>query len=319
MTLSRRDLILSASAALLGSSLPAWSAGVQTLHGRAFGSSWTFVTAGPIDAPAVRAGLEEIVASVDHAMSPFLPESELSRFNRAATTDWQPLSSASCAVIGEGLRIAALTENAFNPTIGPLVGRYGFGPIREGLSGTPDEISVHPDAARKARPELSLDLCGIAKGHALDRMTASCVGLGLTDFLIELGGEVFATGRHPSGRSWQVGIERPSPEGGFQRAVALDGISLATSGNAVNTYAWRGRDYGHIIDPIKAKPADTALASVTVAAPAAMTADGLATALFAMGPDRGPAFAGHAGIEALFIMADGREIATSAFAGRILA
>lgn len=319
MMLSRRDLILSAGTALLGSVLPAWSAGVQTLHGRAFGSSWRFVTAGPIDAPVVRAGLEEIVASVDHAMSPFLAESELSQFNRAATTDWQPLSSASCAVIGEGLRIAALTENAFNPTVGPLVGRYGFGPIREGLSGTPDEIGVQADAARKARPELSLDLCGIAKGHALDRMAASCVGLGLTNFLIELGGEVFATGRHPSGRSWHVGIERPLPEGGFQRAVALNGISLATSGNAVNTYTYGGRRYSHIIDSATGLPAGSALASVTVATPAAMTADGLATALFAMGPDHGPAFAGNAGIEALFIMADGSEIATGAFGDRILA
>src|SRR5690606_26444695 len=137
--------------------------------------------------------------------------------------------------------------------------------------------------------------------------------------LIELGGEVFTAGHHPSGRSWQVGIEQPSPEGGFQKAVALEGVSLATSGNTVNGYTYGGRRYSHIIDPTTGHPAGSELASVTVAAPAAMTADGLATALFAMGPERGPAFAGHTGIEALFIMADGREVATGRFAERTLA
>lgn len=319
MTLSRRDLIFSAGAALLGSALPAWSAGAQMLQGRAFGSSWTLTAGDPFDAAAVRTALYKIVASVDRAMSPFRPESELSRFNDADTTDWQPLSPEICTVVGEGLRIAALTENAFNPTVGPLVGRYGFGPIRAGLPGAPDEITIRADAVRKARPELSLDLCGIAKGHALDRMVAHCRQLGLADFVLELGGEVFAAGRHPSGRSWQVGVERPDRSGLFRHAVVLDGAALATSGKAVNSYAWRNRGYGHIIDPATARPADTVLASVTVAHPTAMTADGLATALFVMGSERGPAFAENMGIEALFVMDGGREVATAGFAGRILA
>lgn len=319
MTLSRRGLIFSASAALLGSALPAWSAGTEIVRGRAFGSSWTLVASGLLDRPAVRAGLEGIAASVDQSMSPFRADSELSRFNRTATTGWQPLSREIRAVVEEGLRIAALTENAFNPTVGPLVGRYGFGPIREGLPGMPDEIALRADAARKARPELSLDLCGIAKGYALDRMVVHCRQLGIVDFLLELGGEVFAAGRHPSGRSWQVGVERPDRSGGFRRVVMLDGAALATSGKAVNSYAWRGRGYGHIIDPVTARPADTGLASVTVAARNAMTADGLATALFVMGPKRGPAFAENMGVEALFVMDGGSEVATAGFAGRILA
>jgi thiamine biosynthesis lipoprotein len=171
----------------------------------------------------------------------------------------------------------------------------------------------------KARGALSLDLCGIAKGHALDRMVAACRARGMDDVLVELGGEVVARGRHPSGRAWRVGIERPSPAGGFQHAVALDGAALATSGSAVNGYAYRGRRYSHIIDPATGRPADTRLAGVTVAAPAAMTADALATALYAMGPERGPAFAQESGIEALFIMDDAAEIATGGFDARILA
>lgn len=318
MKLSRRDLILSAGGTLFASVMPARGAGMRTLQGPALGASWTLVTADLAAEADIQAAIEKIIARVDGAMSPFRADSELSRFNRATTSDWHPLSTTTCAVVTEALRIAALTENAFNPTFGPLVGRYGFGPIRDGLPGLPEEITVRVDAARKARPQLSLDLCGIAKGYALDHMAAACIGLGLANFLVELGGEMFAAGRHPSGRSWQVGIERPNQAGGIQRVVALEGVFLATSGSAINGYAYRGRHYSHIIDPATAKPADTALASVTVAAKTAARADALATALFAMGPDRGPDFAHRKGIEALFILDDSREISVAGFNRRVL-
>jgi thiamine biosynthesis lipoprotein len=324
MKISRRDLILSAGGAMLASALPAFAgpsgeAQPRTLRGAAFGASWNLVAAGSWDAEAIRSAFETVIASVDGAMSPFRAGSEVSRFNRAATTDWQEVSAATCMVVEEGLRIAALTGNAFNPTVGPLVGRYGFGPIHDGLSGRAEEITVGEGAIRKQRGVLSVDLCGIAKGYALDRMVAACRAHGMADFLAELGGEVFAAGHHPSGRNWQVGIERPSLAGGFQRAVALDGASLATSGNAVNGYAYAGRRYSHIIDPATGQPANSALASVTVVAEAAMTADALATALYAMGPQRGPDFARGAGIEAFFLMNDASEVATGGFEARILA
>ncbi|PSM16378.1 FAD:protein FMN transferase [Nitratireductor sp. StC3] len=320
MKLSRRDLMLFAGGAVLAGALPAEAAeaGQRVLRGPAFGASWTLVAAGPLDAGAIRSAFAAVIASVDGAMSPFRADSELSRFNRAATTGWQALSAASCAVAAEGLRVAALTDGAFNPTLGPLVGRYGFGPIRQGRAGRPGEIEVADGAARKARPDLSLDLCGIAKGHALDRMVAVCRARGMTDFVLELGGEVFAIGRHPSGRRWRIGIERPLPQGGLQRAVALDGMSLATSGDAVNGYAYGGRRYGHIIDPATGAPARSALGSVTVAAETAMTADALATALYGMGARRGPEFARRAAIEALFVMDDAREVATAGFQARLL-
>jgi thiamine biosynthesis lipoprotein len=320
MQFSRRGLIVSAGGMLAASALPSWAgAQARSFSSPAFGASWTLVAPASLDEAAIRDALGEVIASVDAAMSPFRAGSEITRFNRAATTDWLPLSAAICAVVAEGLRVAALTANAFNPTLGPLAGRYGFGPITDGITGRPDEIELGSGAARKARAGLTLDLNGIAKGHALDRMAAACAALGLTDFLLELGGEIFAAGRHPSGRSWQVGVERPSPAGGFQRVVALDGAALATSGSAVNAYAYNGRRYAHIIDPATGRPADTALASVTVAAATAMTADALATALYAMGPQRGPDFAEAAGIEALFVMEDGREVAIAGFETRILA
>lgn len=321
MKLSRRDLLVLGGGALVAAGLarPAAAAAPQVLRGAAFGTTWTFSAAIPGDAPAIHAAFSRIVASVDGAMSPFRSDSEISRFNHASGAGWQALSPAACAVVAEGLRVARLTGNAFNPTLGPVVGRYGFGPIHDGLPGFPDEIAVSEGGVRKARAELSLDLCGIAKGHALDRMAKAARAAGARDFLIELGGEVFAQGNHPSGRRWRVAVEAPASTGAQARhAVELDGVALATSGNAINGYDHGGRRYSHIIDPITRKPADTRLFSVTVAAGTAMTADALATALYAMGPERGQAFAHRQGIEALFVMDDGNGVVTGGFDARML-
>jgi thiamine biosynthesis lipoprotein len=314
--MNRRDLLILGGGALLASGLPARAQAPRVLQGPAFGSSWKLVAdIDAADAAALTADIEAVVASVDAKMSPFRADSELSRFNRAATTGWQALSHETCAVVAEALRVAEATGDAFNPTLGPVTGRYGFGPIIEGVPGAPEEISVREGGVGKARAALTLDLCGIAKGHALDRMAAACAGRGLADVLIELGGEVLARGRHPSGRGWRVGVEGPS---GFAGAVSLDGAALATSGIAVNAFSHGGRRYAHIVDPLTKRPADSALFSVTVAAGTAMTADALATALFAMGAARGPAFSRENGIEALFVMDDGATVMSGGFEARIL-
>ena len=315
--MNRRDLLILGGGTLLATGLPAWAQGPRAMHGKAFGSAWKLVAdVDALDAAALREDIEAVVAAVDGAMSPFRAGSELSRFNRATTTGWQALSAETCAVVTEALRVAEATHDAFNPTLGPVTGRYGFGPIVEGASGTSQEISVREGGVGKARAELTLDLCGIAKGHALDRMADACMARGVTDFLLELGGEVFSRGRHPAGRTWRVGVEGPS---GFANALSLDGAAVATSGISVNAFSHRGRRYAHIVDPETQRPADSALFSVTVAARTAMTADAFATALFAMGAARGPAFARESGVEALFVTDDGAMFATGGFETRFVA
>lgn len=314
--MDRRDFFILGGGALLASALPTAASGVRVLGGPALGSSWKLVAdLAAVDPAELAEDLVAAIASVDAKMSPFRADSELSRFNRAATTGWQALSSETCGVVAEALRVAAVTGDAFNPTLGPVAGRYGFGPIVAGVAGASAEIVLRDDAVRKERPNLSLDLCGIAKGHALDRMAVACATHGLTDFLIELGGEVFARGKHPLGRGWRVGVEGPS---GLLCAVSPGGGALATSGVAVNAFVFRGRRYAHIVDPATGAPVDSALFSVTVAARTAMTADALATALFAMGAQRGPDFSHAEGIEALFVMDDDSSVTTGGFDARIL-
>jgi thiamine biosynthesis lipoprotein len=323
MRLTRRRLLSGAGATLLFPGAGAARVPLTIIDGPAFGAAWrAALPAGP-DAGAVGTALRAVVASVDGAMSPFRADSEISRFNASDETGWIAVAAETRAVVTEGLRVARLSGGAFDPTVGALVGRYGFGPIIRPSAGDHRDIAVGTAGIRKAQPSMTLDLCGIAKGHALDRMVAALDGMGLSDFLIELGGEVCGRGRHPSGRGWQVGIERPLPgELVFQRVVGLGGQALATSGDRINSYEVAGRRYGHIIDPAQGRPAAGALASVSVLAPAAITADALATALFAMGAEAGAAFAEGEAIAALFLLRDGggiREITTGDFDTHILA
>ena len=323
MRLTRRSVLIGAGSALLAGALPALAAGVRVIGGPAFGTSWRVTLPEGTEESAVASAIRSIVDSVDAAMSPFRPDSEVSRFNASDSCDWQALSPETCAVVRQSLGVAARSGGAFDPTVGPIVGRYGFGPIREFSTGSFLDIAVREDAVKKSEPSLTLDLCGIAKGHALDRMVAALDGFRVTNYLIELGGEVFARGAHPDGRAWHVGVERPVPgPTALQRIVQLDGRALATSGDAVSGYTIAGRRYSHIIDPRRGAPADNGIASVSVFMPAAAMADALATALMAMAPEAGAAFADFEEIPALFVVREGgalREIMTGGFANAVIA
>lgn len=321
---TRRSLLIGAASAWMAAGLPtAARAEVRVAGGPAFGTYWRATLPPDTDADGATAAIEAVVAAIDAALSPYRDQSEISRFNAMASTDWLPLSGDGAAVAAEGLRIASLTAGAFDPTVGGIVGRYGFGPIHAVGPAAYTDLAVRGNQMRKAAAGVTFDPCGIAKGYALDLMVDGLAGLGIRAFLIELGGEVAARGAHPDGRPWQVGVERPGAAApSFQRIVHLDGNALATSGDGINGFDFGGRRYSHIIDPRTGEPVEGQLASVSVMAASAMTADGLATALFAMGSDSGPAFATQIGIDALFLARDGsglRETMTGAFAAHIIA
>lgn len=322
MNLTRRQLFAAAGGLALGASFPALAGGIRVIGGPAFGASWRLTIGQRVRLGSLQRELQAVVSAVDRGMSPFRADSAVTRFNDSMSTDWIALPSETCAVVDESLRIARFTMGAFDPTVGPLVGRYGFGPINREPVGRHGELAVRVDAVRKAQPGLSLDLCGIAKGHALDLMANVVSSSAAGDFLIEVGGEIIARGRHPTGRRWQVGIESPvAGTVSVRRLLQLDGAALATSGDLVNSYWLAGRRYCHIIDPRSRMPADNRLASVSVLAPLAATADALATALFVMGERAGVEFARREGISALFVAHAGAglsDVMTGAFAERVL-
>lgn len=294
---------------------------IERISGTAFGTTWSIVGRSGGGLARIRPDIEALFDGIDRQLSPWRADSALSRFN-AGGAGRRAADDEMIRVTASALALAERTDGAFDPTVGPLVARWGFGPIEAG--GAPDwrGLSVDAGGIAKARDDLTLDLCGIAKGRALDRAAGIASEAGFEDLLLDLGGELGAIGRHPSGRTWRVAVQHPTQDGVPPAALRLPaGMSVATSGSRSQSYALDGRAYGHIIDPAALAPADGALASVTVLAADAMTADGWATALFAAGDVAGPALAREHDISALFLVGNGdglRRLATGAIEGALL-
>jgi thiamine biosynthesis lipoprotein len=160
-------------------------------------------------------------------------------------------------------------------------------------------IELDSGRIRKLHPYASVDLNGIAKGDAVDRVSDVLKQNGIVNYLVEVGGEVLARGAGPFDDGWVVGIEAPS--GGLLATLRLNSGAVATSGDYINYYELAGRRYSHLLDPASGKPVDHRLSMVCVAAPSAMDADAWSTALMVMGLERGYAFALQNRMAALFV------------------
>jgi thiamine biosynthesis lipoprotein len=303
--------------------------------GDAMGTTWNVkvVTEKPLPAgdktgDAIRAALGD----VNSKMSTYLVGSELSRFNAQRSADPFKVSPETMAVFEEARRVGELTQGAFDVTVGPLVNAWGFGPgeRREDLSDSAleairahtgwDKLLINPAESTlvKLDPDLYCDLSAIAKGYAVDRVSEALTVIGRTAHMVEVGGEVRASGLNAEGRPWRIAIEKPV-EGGraIQRVVGLDNLAMATSGDYRNYFERDGKRYSHEIDPATGRPVQHRTASVTVVEPTCAAADALATGLIVLGEERGYERAVDLEIAALFLVREGEgfvEKATPAFA-----
>ncbi|WP_180897952.1 FAD:protein FMN transferase [Martelella soudanensis] len=310
---TRRRFLALTGAAGLGLATPALlraAPATASVTGSAFASNWSVTLADTADVAPLKQRFDRLLAGIDRMMSPWRADSEITGFN-VATREASRISAETAFTADAALAMAAASDGWFDPTIGPLVARYGFGPI-EGNVGPEDKaaprwrsLAVEGDLLVKQEPGLTMDLCGIAKGRALDLMALELGNTGHDDFLIAISGELLSGGRHPEGRPWQVAVEDPRPDADSTFGVLrLDNAAVATSGLRAQSYDLDGRRYSHIIDPYHGRPVEGEIASVSVIAPDAMTADGWATALTAAGA-AGPALARRRGIAALFLFHDG--------------
>ncbi len=281
---------------------------------------------------ALRADIERILHRIDARMSIYREDSELARFNAARTTGWFSVSAETERVITEAVRIAVLSDGAFDVTVGPLVNLWGFG--RDGRAVAPPsdaairaaltrvgyrQLQTRPDppAVRKRRADVVVDLGGIAKGYAVDALAEHFEKAGATNYLVDIGGDLKGGGHNAVRQSWTVGIEEPSNgRQALRRLVQLRNVAIATSGNYRNYFEHAGRRYSHIIDPRNGRPITHGLVSASVIAPSAMYADAMATAIMVLGPEAGYALAQREGIAAYLVMRQGEgfsELATPAF------
>ena len=145
---------------------------------------------------------------------------------------------------------------------------------------------------KKRKLAVTLDLASIAKGYGVDKVSELLLKNKISNFIVEIGGEVYASGRRKDGQRWRVGINEPrkdAPVDAVYTSVMLQNKGLATSGNYRNFVEIGGKLYSHIIDPKTGWPVDNGVASVSILADTCALADGLATAILVMGPEKGQA------------------------------
>ncbi len=290
------------------------------LRGAVMGTTWSVQIVGPRQDDLAEA-IQRRLDAINGLMTTYSEGSELSRFNRTPATDWVSVAPELARVVTEALRIATLSDGALDVTAGPLVELWGFG-VSDSGAALPTESAVMaarqrvgfqdlavraaPAAVRKSRADMTLDLSAIAKGYAVDEVAALLDSRGLTNYLVEIGGELKGRGRNARGEVWTIAVEEPTPgDRRVQRAFALRDLAVATSGDYRNFYVRDGRRYSHTIDPRSGYPVAHRLASVTVLDASAMSADGYATALLVLGEEAGFQWALAHDLAALFLIRDG--------------
>lgn len=257
--------------------------------------------------------------AVNHQMSTWDPDSEISRFNHSMSTEPMDVSTDFAQVVGRALGFSKTTGGAFDPTLQPLLNLWGFGsegteggiPSDEAIAEAKAKTGWHkvtvisPATLCKSQPEISLALGGIAKGYGVDAVGAILEKSGYENWFVEIGGEVVAKGQNPDGVPWKIGIQYPDTnpmDDRLQGIVHLSHGAVATSGDYRNYISVDGTIYSHILDPRTGRTALSATASVSVYASNCTDADALATALFVMGADEGIAWVERTpGIEAMFL------------------
>lgn len=278
-----------------------------SLGGPTMGTSWSVRIAAPAGGvpDKVEDSILATLASVIGQMSNWEPDSDISRFNRSVPGEWRRLPPDFLTVLRAGLDVAARSGGAFDPALGEAVEAWGFGPAAARTPAPPPRagwraLEIDGDRARRLEPVI-LDFSGIAKGFAVDAVTARLSDMGLRHFLVEIGGELRGVGVKPDGQPWWVDLETPSGMSLPVTHVALCGLSVATSGDYRRYFEEDGTRFAHSIDPRAAAPVDNSVASVSVFHESAMIADAWATAVMVLGPEEGLRLAADEGLAALMV------------------
>ena len=290
----------------------------KLLQGKTMGTSWSVKviedgsSAEPITAAAIQARLDDI----ENALSNWIADSDVSRLNQMAT-GCLLVSEHTEAVATAANLIAQQSQGYFDATLSPLIELWGFG-----VQGEPpqepsvaaleaamamidyESVSTTERQLCKQKDATQVNYSAIAKGYAVDQLAALLTEQSYSNFLVEVGGELYGAGSKADGEFWTVGVEQPSY--GFSQelysTLHLNGEAVATSGDYRNFYELDSVRYSHIIDPKTGRPVAHSTASVTVIDDSAMVADAWATAILAAGPEQGMALAEQYRLKVLMIL-----------------
>ena len=262
--------------------------------------------------------IEKTLAEVDASLSPFNGKSVITHVNKNEAVT---LDDHFITVFRLSSEIYKDTEGAFDITVAPLVNAWGFG-FKNGI--TPDchaidslmqfvgfdKVKLQDGKIIKTDDRLMLDCSAIAKGYGVDAVARLLKSKGIDNYMVEIGGEIVASGENPKGAPWRIGVSKPDDDSvnvsnEIQGIINISNRAMATSGNYRNFYYKGGKKYAHTIDPKTGCPVQHSILSATVVSDECAKADAYATAFMVMGLDKAKAvLARHKDMMAYFIYSD---------------
>jgi thiamine biosynthesis lipoprotein len=279
----------------------------QLIEGLTMGTTYHIkvVTGASARISSLKEKIDLRLDEINRVFSTYIKDSEISRFNAWSRAGEKfQVSADFIKVMRVGRKIYQLSEGAWDGTVNPLVDLWGFGPTQRKIRMLPagdihallpkvgfDHIEIkEPNFLVKDLASVTLDLNSIAKGFAVDEVARLIAAAGFKNYLVEIGGEIYAAGVRRDGGKWRVGINMPRKEAAINevyKAVSISNEAFATSGDYRNFFEIDGRRYSHVIDPRTGYPVSNGVVSVSIIADNCTLADGLATAVMVMGREKG--------------------------------
>lgn len=293
-----------------------WAASdIQRSEGSVFGTIYhlTYQSAKPL-----QEGIDNALKEVDASLSPFNKESVITAINNNTSMDTNPMFVEVFTLAQE---VSKETNGAFDITVAPLVNLWGFG--FKNMDNVSQEkvdsllpfvgyqkVKLVDGKIQKECPETMLDCSAIAKGYGVDAVGKYFESQGISNYMVEIGGEVRVRGFNPRGELWHVGINKPNDDPAsistdIEQVIQITQLAMATSGNYRNYYEKDGKKYAHTIDPHNGYPVQHSILSSTVLAQDCATADAYATAFMVLGMDEAKkVLKKHPELMAFFIYSD---------------
>jgi len=269
-----------------------------SIEGRAQGTTY-HITYYSKDSKSYQKEVDSLLRQLDLSLSTYVPTSLISRVNQ---NDADAVADQHfTTVFNKAREVSVNTGGSFDVTVAPLINAYGFGfTKREKVNAAMIDSLLRLVSYKRVRLEggkiikdtsqIMLDFNAIAQGYSVDVLAYFFDSKKIHNYLVELGGEVKASGRKEKRQPWKVGIDQPNEDPyadhALKAVVILRDKALATSGNYTKFYEEDGQRYAHIINPTTGLPSKHNLVSASVIANDCMTADAYATAFMVMGMEK---------------------------------
>ena len=265
---------------------------------------------------------EQEIRRLENLFSVTVENSEISRLNAAAGKESVEISNDTQILLEAGKNLGSMTGNKFDIAISPIVKAWGFTesehhvPTQAELDALlpltdAEDVVLENCTANLKKEGMAVDLGGIAKGYASDKVASLLKGKGVESAIISLGGNVYGIGTKPDGEKWGVALANPLDANDYCGLISVENQAVVTSGGYQRYFEADGKKYHHIIDPATGYPAESGLLSVTIISESGTEADVLSTALYVMGLEKALEYwQEHGNFEAIFVTEAGEVVAT---------